>query len=276
MSKNDKDPLPSISINNLPLTTEEPVRRSWLKSELKDMNEDSEAEENLVDETTECVSSSDSDDGSLNGQNKIKHILQDPEELANEAEHQKEDFHPNYDMMSCLSSEMQEYQERQDDEYDQYERQVASAETEDDLLGAIDPGLLERTESNRYIPYNEEKTRPKRSNTIHAQDDDVHKNLLVFSDNPTIIEHPTKLVVVQYYGAGKTGIMPAAYRSKRKTKAYLVACDFSKESIYAIEWTMGTMMRDGDELHVSTVINREDNPDVVKASGLDQAGEVSY
>jgi hypothetical protein len=53
-----------------------------------------------------------------------------------------------------------------------------------------------------------------------------------------------------------------------------VACDFSKESLYALEWTMGTMMRDGDELHVSTVINREDNPEAVKATGLDQKGEV--
>jgi hypothetical protein len=35
------------------------------------------------------------------------------------------------------------------------------------------------------------------------------------------------------------------------------------------------MMRDGDELHIAAVINREDNPDVVKSTGLDQASEVS-
>jgi hypothetical protein len=102
----------------------------------------------------------------------------------------------------------------------------------------------------------------------------VHRNLLIFSSNPVVIEDVDRRVVVQYYGAGKSGILPKAFQTKRKPKLYLVACDFSKESLYALEWTMGTMMRDGDELHVSTVINREDNAEAVKATGLDQKSEV--
>jgi hypothetical protein len=282
--KPKKGLVPAVAINNvpltapIPLTTEEPVRRPWLKTELEDMNNDTEKHEedaNIADEDDDDTDeSSESDEDSLTGQNKIKNIESQDDE---EEEHEEfvESKYKGSDIMAFLSREMSDYQERQDDETAAYERQVALAQTEEDLMEA-DPELLRRTESNRHIPYNEQTpTRTKRSNTIHGQSDMIQRDLLVFSDNPTVIEEATKLSVIQYYGAGKSGIMPAAYRSKRKTKAYLVACDFSKESLYAIEWTMGTMMRDGDELHLATVANRDDNPDVVKATGLDQKGEVT-
>jgi hypothetical protein len=277
-----------------------------LRHELDDINKDSDTEEylepdNLTSENDATTGESSSDDESFNAQNKIKYIIQTPEDAAAEMEHQKEEFpkmgehlssragyrlqRPTVqsnkkeaqsgDIMSYLSQEMEEYQEKQNDETEKYEKQVANADTEEDLLGVVDPELLRRTEGNRHIPYEEAKAPPKRPPTVHDESDIVHKNLLVFSENPSIIEQSNKLVVVQYYGAGRSGVMPFAYRQTRKTKSYLVACDFSKESTYAIEWTMGTMMRDGDELHIAAVINREDNPDVVKSTGLDQASEVS-
>jgi hypothetical protein len=60
-----------------------------------------------------------------------------------------------------------------------------------------------------------------------------------------------------------------------KSRRYLVACDFSEESFFAIEWTMGTLMRDGDEIHLVTVVNREDNPELVEAAGMSLSKEVS-
>lgn len=289
--------VPTVAINNvpitssIPLTTEEPVRRPWLKTELEELNNEAETypeDANIADEdddTSNASDTADSDEDSITGQNKIKNIIaaekEDEDASAGEEiveepkqiQQQEDDFKAG-DIMAYLSREMSEYQEKQDDMTNEYERKVRQAETEDDLLQASDPDLLRRTESNRHIPYEEVAPPPKRSNTIHGQSDQTQRDLLVFSDNPTVIEEPTKLSVVQYYGAGKSGVLPAAYRSKRKPRSYLVACDFSKESLYAIEWTMGTMMRDGDELHVATVANRDDNPDVVKATGLDPMGEV--
>lgn len=276
MSDSKKKNTPTVTLNNIPLATEEPVRRPWLKEELEDINKDSDGEGYpgfSADENDATTGESSSDDESLNGQNKIKNIMETPEDTAAEAENQKKEFMAN-DIMAYMAHEMAEYEQRQEGETEKYEQQVANAETEDDLLGAADPDLLRRTESNRHIPYEEVQLPRARSNTVHGESDSVHRNLLVFSENPSIIEQPNRLTVVQYYGAGKSGVMPFAYKQRRKTKAYLVACDFSKESVYAIEWTMGTMMRDGDELHIAAVVNREDNPDVVKATGLDQAGEV--
>ncbi|KAI9472277.1 MAG: hypothetical protein EXX96DRAFT_583494 [Benjaminiella poitrasii] len=295
--------IPTVNINNIPvsgsipLTTEEPVRREWLKTELEDINKDDEpAAEVAASEATEEEGSwtgteEESDEDSTTGQNKIKNIeaagedeeeKEEPEvkkveeESKRPAGHQRQasddSFHAN-DIMAYMRREMEEYQERQDDETAEYEQRVAEAETEDDILEA-DPELLRRTESNRHIPYDESAAPhpPERSNSILA--DPAQKELLVFADNPAVIEDTNKLCVIHYYGAGKSGILPASYRTKRKPKAYLVAYDFSKESLYAIEWTMGTMMRDGDELHIATISNREDNPDIVKTTGLDPKGEL--
>ncbi|CAO0803117.1 unnamed protein product [Mucor circinelloides] len=291
----DDHHVPTVAINNvpitssIPLTTEEPVRRPWLKTELEELNNEAETypeDANIADEdddTSNTSGTADSDEDSLTGQNKIKNIIAAEEEdddasageqIIESPKQPQEDEFKGGDIMAYLSREMSEYQEKQDDMTNEYERKVRQAETEDELLQASDPDLLRRTESNRHIPYEEAVQPPKRSSTIHGQSDSTQRELLVFSDNPTVIEEPTKLSVVQYYGAGKSGVLPVAYRSKRKPRSYLVACDFSKESLYAIEWTMGTMMRDGDELHVATVANRDDNPDVVKATGLDPMGEL--
>lgn len=266
---NNKETIPSILVNNhspdeyYPLTTEEPVRRQWLRTELEELNNDSEAEDKESIEDDDITDSS--DDDSVTGRNKIKQILETVDTNDSEG---------SGDIMDYLSREMIDYQAKQNDETEEYEQRVAEAETEDELLGAEDPELLRRTESNRYIPFEEDTNPVERPETNYAESDILHKDLLVFSDNPTTIEEANRIVVIQYYGAGKSGVMPNAHRSKRKPKLYLVACDFSKESLYAMEWTMGAMMRDGDEIHIATVANRDDNPEVVKATGLDQAGEV--
>ncbi|KAG2231480.1 hypothetical protein BDF21DRAFT_361962 [Thamnidium elegans] len=244
----------------IPFTTEEPVRRPWLKTELEDLNNDSDAEGYNEDAEDDDETSGDSDEDSDAAQNKIKMIMETQEDTDDEVEHQKQEFKP-VDMMSCLSKEMEEYE------------QVANEKTEEDILGAEDPDLLRTTESNRHIPYEENPKSLQRSKS-DGETDAVHRKLLVFSENPTVIEEGNKIAVVQYYGAGKSGVMPNEYHSKRKPKTYLAACDFSKESLYAMEWTMGAMMRDGDELHIATVANRDDNPEVVKATGLDQTGEL--
>jgi hypothetical protein len=80
--------------------------------------------------------------------------------------------------------------------------------------------------------------------------------------------------VINHYGAGPEGTLTEDLKPTRKSRSYLVACDFSDESYHAIEWTMGTMMRDGDKLYVATAVNREDNPEAVKEAGLSLSKEV--
>ncbi|KAI9306367.1 hypothetical protein BJ944DRAFT_238828 [Cunninghamella echinulata] len=131
-------------------------------------------------------------------------------------------------------------------------------------------------------------------------------HLLVFAENPIIEHRCDRYVVTHIYGAGPQGnqyIQEEEYNddgdeeedhdhkrtnfeinikttvgrpicTKKKARSYMVACDFSKESYYAMEWVMGTMMRDGDELHIVAAVNREDNPEVVKKTGLSLKSEL--
>ncbi|KAG0171678.1 hypothetical protein DFQ28_000463 [Apophysomyces sp. BC1034] len=132
-----------------------------------------------------------------------------------------------------------------------------------------DEELWRTTEANRFIPYEEPLTLARTKS--RSQSVSVQRTLLVFCDHPTVVKKPDRIVVTQVYGAGPDG---ERMEQTRKRRAYLVACDFSEESFYSMEWTMGTMMRDGDELHVVAVINREDNPEAVKASKLTRAKEL--
>ncbi|KAF9651596.1 adenine nucleotide alpha hydrolases-like protein, partial [Thelephora ganbajun] len=53
---------------------------------------------------------------------------------------------------------------------------------------------------------------------------------------------------------------PEAALEKRKGKTYMVLSDLSDESRYAMEWGIGTVIRDGDELIIVTVIENEMDP----------------
>jgi hypothetical protein len=47
-------------------------------------------------------------------------------------------------------------------------------------------------------------------------------------------------------------------KKAERTRFYLVACDLSDESKYAIEWTIGTVLRQGDEVgHLSQVMHQQ-------------------
>lgn len=130
----------------------------------------------------------------------------------------------------------------------------------------VDEQLLRTTESNRHIPYVDEQGYPltrQRTASIGG-----HREYLVFANESSVVEKADRIVVTNWYGRLPEG---EKRRPRRRGRTYLVACDFSAESLYAMEWVMGTMMRDQDEVHVVSVINREDNPE---AGGMPLIKEV--
>lgn len=50
---------------------------------------------------------------------------------------------------------------------------------------------------------------------------------------------------------------PAGTLGDRRKRRYVVASDLSEESRYAVEWAIGTVLRDGDDLLIVTVIENE-------------------
>ncbi|KAL8659904.1 MAG: hypothetical protein Q9226_000198 [Calogaya cf. arnoldii] len=53
------------------------------------------------------------------------------------------------------------------------------------------------------------------------------------------------------------GIQEEAKAKRRKTRTYFVATDLSEEAAYALEWTIGTVLRDGDTLLAIYAIDEE-------------------
>ncbi|KAI8881235.1 adenine nucleotide alpha hydrolases-like protein [Backusella circina FSU 941] len=139
---------------------------------------------------------------------------------------------------------------------------------------------LERiTEANKHIFCDNKKndnnqSEMKTENTPRALPSDERRKILCFSNHPVIEKKPDSIIVTNKYGAGPKGVLNEGLRSKRRPRSYLVACDFSDESFHCIEWTLGTVMRDGDTLYVVTIVNRDDNPDAVKEAGLSLSKEL--
>lgn len=48
-------------------------------------------------------------------------------------------------------------------------------------------------------------------------------------------------------------------QERRRARLYLVATDLSEEAIYALEWTIGTILRDGDTMIAMYAIDEEDS-----------------
>lgn len=171
--------------------------------------------------------------------------------------------------------------------YDPSKEQVVLVPSDDDDdSDGTDDELMRITEANRFIPPikgEDEPTTPLTTATtqtkpstksLRSRSVSTRRHLLVFSDHPKETKKSDRIIVHNHYGAGPDGKLEGELRPTRRKRAYLVACDFSEESFHAIEWTMGTMMRDGDQLYVVTVVNREDNPEAVKQAGLSLAKEV--
>ncbi|KAM5447419.1 hypothetical protein MaudCBS49596_005930 [Microsporum audouinii] len=54
-----------------------------------------------------------------------------------------------------------------------------------------------------------------------------------------------------------TKMQEEAEKGLRRARSYLVATDLSEESVYALEWTIGTILRDGDTMYAIYAIDEE-------------------
>ncbi|KAJ7069837.1 hypothetical protein C8F01DRAFT_1114226 [Mycena amicta] len=64
---------------------------------------------------------------------------------------------------------------------------------------------------------------------------------------------------------------PDAKLGDRKRKRYIVASDLSEESRYAVEWGIGTVIRDGDEMMIVNVMENESKVDPPIPNAADRA-----
>ncbi|KAI0322039.1 hypothetical protein OF83DRAFT_1096383 [Amylostereum chailletii] len=66
----------------------------------------------------------------------------------------------------------------------------------------------------------------------------------------------------------------ALAESNRSPRSYIVASDMSDESRYAVEWAIGTVVRDGDELLIVHVVENESKVDPPVPNAADRAAKL--
>ncbi|ETW81740.1 hypothetical protein HETIRDRAFT_475215 [Heterobasidion irregulare TC 32-1] len=66
----------------------------------------------------------------------------------------------------------------------------------------------------------------------------------------------------------------ALAESGRRSRRYMVGSDMSDESRYALEWAIGTVLRDGDELLIVTVVENESKIDPPVPNAADRAAKL--
>ena len=117
-------------------------------------------------------------------------------------------------------------------------------EYEDDLA-IRDPELFKITEANRKISVDHQLSTSAKHKLIRRPPE------LVFSDPPTLVTRDDYIEVSFYYGLSEE-------RKASRSKKYMVMCDFGDESMNALEFQIGTLLRSGDELHVASVVGTDE------------------
>ena len=86
---------------------------------------------------------------------------------------------------------------------------------------------------------------PKRRKTMKA-----HHDPLPFNTSRPIFQRDRCTINI-------TQGEPEAKLGGRRKRRYVIASDLSEESRYAVEWGIGTVLRDGDEMLIVTVVENE-------------------
>ncbi|KAG6850279.1 hypothetical protein H0H93_015536 [Arthromyces matolae] len=120
---------------------------------------------------------------------------------------------------------------------------AAAEEADPDPLGE---GVNVVVPPEPYFPSTLNSTgRTKRSNPRRRKSTKNHEPLNYETSRPVFQRDRCTITITQGDPVGKLG--------ERRKRRYVVASDLSEESRYAVEWAIGTVLRDGDNLLIVTV-----------------------
>lgn len=95
------------------------------------------------------------------------------------------------------------------------------------------------------------KRNPRRRKTVRT-----HEPLPFHTSRPVFQRDRCTITITQGDPEGKLGT--------RKMRQYVIASDLSQESRYAVEWGIGTVVRDGDEMLIVTVVEGDSKGSFIK------------
>ncbi|KAJ3972390.1 hypothetical protein EV361DRAFT_798187 [Lentinula raphanica] len=95
-----------------------------------------------------------------------------------------------------------------------------------------------------------------------------HEPLPLNTSRPLFQRDRCTITMIQGDPEGK------ALAIQRKKKKYIIASDLSEESRYAVEWGIGTVLRDGDEMLIVTIVENENRVDPPIPNAADRANKL--
>ncbi|KAJ4482248.1 hypothetical protein J3R30DRAFT_2148450 [Lentinula aciculospora] len=107
------------------------------------------------------------------------------------------------------------------------------------------------------------KRNPRRRKSIKH-----HEPLHLNTSRPLFQRDRCTITMIQGDPEDKTSAI------ERKRKKYIVASDLSEESRYAVEWGIGTVLRDGDEMLIVTIVENENRVDPPIPNAADRANKL--
>ncbi|KAF8809569.1 hypothetical protein BYT27DRAFT_7163043 [Phlegmacium glaucopus] len=105
------------------------------------------------------------------------------------------------------------------------------------------------------------KRNPRRRKSVKA-----HEPLPLQTSRPVFQRDRCTITITQGDPEGKRGT--------RRKRQYVVASDMSQESRYAVEWGIGTVLRDGDEMLIVNVVESESKVDPPIPNAADRTTKI--
>ncbi|KAG5648277.1 hypothetical protein DXG03_004847 [Asterophora parasitica] len=138
----------------------------------------------------------------------------------------------------------------------------AEAEVDPDPLGE---GVNVVVPPEPYFPstLNSTSRTGTRRNPRRRKSTKHHEPLAYETSRPMFQRDRATITITQGDPVGKLG--------DRRKRRYVVASDLSEESRYAVEWAIGTVLRDGDDLLIVTVIENDSKVDPPTPNAADRA-----
>ena len=90
-----------------------------------------------------------------------------------------------------------------------------------------------------------------------AKDDEGHKPARLAIHESEIRNYPDRTVMEITRGEFDELVKLGGFKRERK---YFVSSDLSPQATYAMEWAVGTVLRDGDTLHVVQAMEKDNEP----------------
>ncbi|CAI7671904.1 unnamed protein product [Penicillium pancosmium] len=121
-----------------------------------------------------------------------------------------------------------------------------------------------RTSYDIPTPYAQSAAGTPYGSEDEAEKEDVHRAQKLSISMSAIDNRVPNRSIRTIVRGNYASLQEEADEGRRRQRKYLVATDLSEESVYALEWTIGTVLREGDTMYAIYTIHEDGNPSSVQ------------